>query len=151
MFSKQIDLILFLPATAIGFLSVGVLNLNNMRDEASDKKAGKNTIVVKNGGAWAKKYHYYLITSAMLLFLAFAVLNDFGTDGEFNFDQYFFLIVYIPLTKHLVRVYKNTNPVELYPELKKLSLSTFFLSLLVSLGLIFFFSDIIVNLFLGGR
>ncbi len=49
MFSKQMDWLLLLPATAIGFLSVGVLNLNNMRDEESDRKSGKNTIVVKNG------------------------------------------------------------------------------------------------------
>jgi 1,4-dihydroxy-2-naphthoate octaprenyltransferase len=26
------------------------LNLNNMRDEASDRKVGKNTLVVKIGG-----------------------------------------------------------------------------------------------------
>ena len=46
MFSKSLDLLLLLPATSIGFLSVGVLNLYNMRDEESDRKAGKNTIVV---------------------------------------------------------------------------------------------------------
>ena len=50
MFSKSMDWLLLLPATAIGFLSVGVLNLNNMRDEESDRKVGKNTIVVKRGG-----------------------------------------------------------------------------------------------------
>jgi 1,4-dihydroxy-2-naphthoate octaprenyltransferase len=41
-----LDALLVLPAVAIG-LSVGVLNLNNMRDEASDRKSNKNTIVVK--------------------------------------------------------------------------------------------------------
>ena len=71
MFAKEIDFILLLPATAIGFLSVGVLNLNNMRDEASDRKANKNTIVVKIGGAKAKVYHYFLIISAMVLVLIF--------------------------------------------------------------------------------
>jgi 1,4-dihydroxy-2-naphthoate octaprenyltransferase len=40
-------------------LSVGVLNLNNMRDEASDRKVGKNTLVVKIGGKKAKLYHYF--------------------------------------------------------------------------------------------
>ena len=55
MFSKEIDWLLLLPATAIGFLSVGVLNLNNMRDEESDRKVGKNTVVVKIGGVNAKK------------------------------------------------------------------------------------------------
>jgi len=41
MFSKQMDWLLLMPATAIGFLSVGVLNLNNMRDEESDKNQVK--------------------------------------------------------------------------------------------------------------
>jgi hypothetical protein len=41
-----LDALLVLPAVAIG-LSVGVLNLNNARDEASDRKSNKNTIVVK--------------------------------------------------------------------------------------------------------
>lgn len=138
MFSKQIDWLLLLPATAIGFLSVGVLNLNNMRDEASDRKVGKNTIVVKMGGKWAKNYHYFLIISAMVLVVLFAILNNF------NFDQYLFLVAYFPLTKHLITVYKNQEPRFLDPELKKLALSTFLLSVLLSLALIFFVSDLIV-------
>ncbi len=139
MFSKEIDWLLLLPATAIGFLSVGVLNLNNMRDEESDKKAGKNTIVVKMGGAWAKKYHFFLVISAMLLMLAFAYLN------EFHIDQYIFVVAYFPLTSHLMTVYKNKNPKLLDPELKKLAISTFLLSVLLALALIYFISDMIVN------
>jgi len=145
MFSKTIDWLLLLPATAIGFLSVGVLNLNNMRDEESDRKAGKNTIVVQKGGAWAKKYHYFLIISAMVMVVVFAVLSNF------NFDQYLFLVAYFPLALHLLTVKKNKEPKLLDPELKKLALSTFLLSVLLALSLIYFFSDIIVNLFLGGR
>ncbi len=145
LYSKQLDFELVLPAIAIGLLSVGVLNLNNMRDEASDRKSNKNTIVVKIGGAKAKIYHYFLIVTAMVMVLIFAILDDF------HFDQYLFLLAYIPLTKHLITVYKNQNPKELDPELKKLALSTFALSVLLSLGMIYFFSDIIVNTFLGGR
>ncbi len=139
LYSKQLDFDLVLPAVAIGLLSVGVLNLNNMRDEASDKKSNKNTIVVKIGGAKAKIYHYFLIISAMILVLAFAVID------QFHFDQYLFLLAYIPLTKHLITVYKNQDPKTLDPELKKLALSTFVLSVLLALCMIFFFSDLIVN------
>jgi 1,4-dihydroxy-2-naphthoate octaprenyltransferase len=139
MFSKSIDWLLLLPATAIGFLSVGVLNLNNMRDEESDRKAGKNTIVVKMGGENAKKYHFFLVISAMVLVLLFAYLNNF------HFDQYIFVVAYFPLISHLITVYKNKNPKLLDPELKKLAISTFFLSILLSLCLIFFISDIVVN------
>jgi 1,4-dihydroxy-2-naphthoate octaprenyltransferase len=139
LYSKQLDWILFLPAIAIGFLSVGVLNLNNMRDELSDRKANKNTIVVKIGGEKAKIYHFFLITTAMVLIVVFAIIK------KFNFDQYLFLIVYLPLIKHLKTVYNNTNPADLDPELKKVALSTFALAMLISLCMIFFLSDIFVN------
>jgi 1,4-dihydroxy-2-naphthoate polyprenyltransferase len=139
LYSKQLDAILFLPATAIGFLSVAVLNLNNLRDEASDRKSGKNTLVVKMGIENAKKYHYFLIVGAMILVLLFAVLSNF------NFDQYLFILAYIPLTKHLITVRKNENTKLLDPELKKVALSTFALSILLALCMIFFFSDLIVN------
>ena len=139
MYSKEIDLLLILPAAAIGLLSTGVLNLNNMRDEASDRKAGKNTIVVKIGGANAKQYHYFLVISAMILLFVFGLLKDFAI------DQYLYLIVFLPLTSHLIRVKRNTNPVDLDPELKRLAISTFMVSLLLSMCLIYFLSDIIVN------
>lgn len=139
LYSKQLDAILILPATAIGFLSVAVLNLNNMRDEASDRKSGKNTLVVKMGIENAKKYHYFLIVGAMVLVLIFALLS------HFHFDQYLFLIAYLPLVKHLITVRKNQNNKLLDPELKKVALSTFALSVLLALCMIFFFSDVIVN------
>ena len=139
LYSKQLDAILILPAMAIGFLSVAVLNLNNMRDEASDRKSGKNTLVVKMGIENAKKYHYFLIIGAMVLVLIFALLS------HFHFDQYLFLIAYLPLVKHLITVYNNQNNKLLDPELKKVALSTFALSVLLALCMIFFFSDLIVN------
>lgn len=145
LYSKEAEWLLILPATTIGLLSVGVLNLNNMRDEASDKKSKKNTIVVQIGGAKAKKYHYFLIVSAMVLVLLFAILS------EYRWDQYLFVLAYIPLTKHLITVYKNQEPKALDPELKKLALSTFALSILLALCMVSLIQDIIVNLLFGGR
>lgn len=144
MILKELDPVLFLPATAIGFLSVAVLNLNNMRDEESDRKVGKNTLIVKNGGAWGKKYHYFLIVTAMVLFLFFAYIFDMNYDSNpdhFNIDNYFYMVFYLPLILHLKRVNANTEPRLLDPELKKVALSTFFISLVMALQLIFFFSD----------
>lgn len=145
LYSKEAEWLLILPATAIGLLSVGVLNLNNMRDEASDRKSNKNTIVVQIGGAKAKKYHYFLIVSAMVLVLLFAILS------EYRWDQYLFLLAFIPLTKHLITVYKNQEPRALDPELKKLALSTFALSILLALCMVSLIQDIVVNVFFGGR
>ncbi|MGQ7944101.1 1,4-dihydroxy-2-naphthoate octaprenyltransferase [Flavobacterium sp. WC2509] len=145
LYSKQLEVAIILPAIAIGLLSVGVLNLNNMRDEASDTKAGKNTLVVKIGAANAKKYHFFLIIGAMISVVIFAIISDF------HFDQYLFLLAYIPLIKHLITVSKNQDPKLLDPELKKVALSTFLLSILLSICMISLISDIVVNVFLGGR
>ena len=145
LYSKEIDMLLFLPASAIGLLSVGVLNLNNMRDEASDRKSNKNTVVVKIGIEKAKKYHYFLIVTAMVLVLFFAIIS------HFRLDQYLFLLAYIPLTKHLIFVYNNKENKYLDPELKKVALSTFALSVLLALSMISLIQDLFVNLFLGGR
>jgi 1,4-dihydroxy-2-naphthoate polyprenyltransferase len=139
MQTKNIDHLLWLPAICVGFLSMAVLNLNNMRDQESDKKSNKNTIIVKNGNSFARKYHFFLVIAAMVSLLLFAWLKDF------NFDQYLFVIVFIPLLLHLKRVYQNKDPKLLDPELKKVALSTFFLSVLLGLCMIFFLSDIIVN------
>ena len=47
LYVGEITTDVFLPAISIGTLSVGVLNINNMRDHVNDKAAGKNTVVVK--------------------------------------------------------------------------------------------------------
>lgn len=138
LYTKSWDWQLLLPATAIGFLSAAVLNLNNMRDEVSDKKSNKNTLVVKIGGKLAKKYHFFLVCSAIMLFLLFGIFQNFA------FDQYIYCIVFFPLMSHLMRVSKIQDPKNLDPELKKLALSTFFISLLLALSLIYFLSDLIV-------
>ncbi len=134
LYSKQFDWQLVLPAVAIGMLSTGVLNLNNMRDEISDKNAGKNTLVVKMGGEKAKFYHYFLVGGAMLLVLVFAVIyNGIG----FRWDQYAFLVAYFPLFSHLKTVYYCDDNRRLDPQLKKLAISTFLLSIILAMVLIF--------------
>lgn len=139
LITKRIDWLILLPATTIGLFSVGVLNLNNMRDIASDKLAGKNTLVVKIGLNNAKKYHFAIIFVAMFASVLFAWLKDF------NFDQYLFVLAYIPILRHLTRVKQVQVAQQFDPELKKLALSTFFYAILMALSMIFFLSDIIMR------
>jgi len=128
LYAKQIDYTIFLPATAVGLLSTGVLNLNNMRDQESDAKANKRTLVVKIGGEFAKYYHYYLLISAFLITLLYAML-------QYNsVKQLLFVIAFIPIFKHLFTVYQNNDAKLLDPELKKLALSTFLFAILFGLG-----------------
>tara|TARA_R110001583_G_scaffold47473_2_gene148691 strand:+ start:14921 stop:15817 length:897 start_codon:yes stop_codon:yes gene_type:complete len=130
LFSKQLDFTVFLPAFTIGLLSIGVLNLNNMRDRASDIKSGKKTLVVKIGVEFAKYYHYYLLISSFLFTLLYMMIHFKSV------YQFLFVVAYIPITKHLIVVYNNKVPKLLDPELKKLAISTFLFSILFGLGLI---------------
>ncbi len=128
LFTKYIYIPIFLPAVSIGLLSAAVLNLNNMRDHNSDKKANKNTLVVKIGVDHARKYHFSLIIVAMLAMLLFFLIEYKGI------NDFYFLIAFIPLIKHLITVAKTKNTELLDPELKKVALSTFLLSILFGLS-----------------
>lgn len=131
LFAKEVDALVILPAISIGLLSVAVLNLNNMRDQVSDALSGKNTLVVQMGAKNAKVYHFTVIITALSLTLAFAILNNFKP------IQYLFLLSYVPFVLHLKTVAKNTVPRDLDPELKKVALGTFFLSVLLCIVLQF--------------
>jgi len=90
------------------------------------------------GGENAKKYHYFLLISAMILLLVF------GFTQQFAIDQFIYVIVFFPIISHMLRVMKTKNPANLDPELKRLAISTFMVSLLLSLCMIYFISDVIV-------
>jgi 1,4-dihydroxy-2-naphthoate octaprenyltransferase len=128
LYAHQWNWLVLLPAFSIGFLSMGVLNLNNMRDRASDEKAGKITLVVKLGAKRAKNYHYALILGAILCLVLFTVLN------LKSINDFLYLPAFIPLILHLKRVVENENATLLDPELKILALSTFATAVLFGLG-----------------
>ena len=129
LFTHFIDWTLFFPAIAIGLLSVAVLNLNNMRDIENDRIAGKNTLVVKMGLEKAKKYHYTLISIALVLFIFFS--------GMIAIKMYIYLPIILVLAMHLKTVKKSKKYEDFDPELKKVALCTFALSLLFCLALVF--------------
>ena len=129
LFTHFIDWKLFLPASAIGLLSVAVLNLNNMRDIENDKIAGKNTLVVKMGLENAKKYHSLLLVIPLIVMFVFAKL--------INTSSLPILLVNIFFIKHIGTVYKANQYKDFDPELKKVALSTFALSILFWLTLVF--------------
>ncbi|WP_291107504.1 1,4-dihydroxy-2-naphthoate octaprenyltransferase [Flavobacterium sp. UBA6195] len=129
LFTHFIDWKLFLPATAIGLLSVAVLNLNNMRDIENDKIAGKNTLVVKMGLENAKKYQYFLIITATVLFMFFEVL--------LNLQSLVVIVCFVLFTNHIFFVKKNSIPKEFDSQLKVVALGTFIISLLFFINVVF--------------
>lgn len=132
LYVHKIDHIVVLPAIALGLLSVGVLNLNNMRDIKSDAKVGKITMAVKLGMRRAKRYHFTLIVGAMLIALIFSMLYYVE---PYNF---LYLISFIPLTSHLIKIKNAKTPDDFDGQLKVLALSTFLFSLLLGIGYILY-------------
>ncbi|WP_209403084.1 1,4-dihydroxy-2-naphthoate octaprenyltransferase [Pseudozobellia sp. WGM2] len=125
LYTKFLTWLSVLPAIAIGLLSTGVLNLNNLRDYNSDKKAGKNTLVVKMGFSRGKKYHYILLLFALISVIIFCAI------AFENWTAILPLFAFVPIVIHLRKVYKTTKPELFDPELKKLALSAFFLAVLL--------------------
>jgi 1,4-dihydroxy-2-naphthoate octaprenyltransferase len=119
---NSIDLSIVLFATSVGLLSVAVLNLNNMRDIENDLNSSKITLAVRLGGYKAKVYHFFLITIAIILFFI-------GIGEQPLLIKTIYTLVFVPLFLHLYRVFNVKEPKQFDPELKKLALTIFFISI----------------------
>ncbi len=119
---------ILLPAAAMGLLSTGVLNLNNLRDHINDKASGKNTLVVKLGFEKAKIYHSVLLFLPLVLGVIYVLVN-FHSNW-----QWLFLFTALIFIRLLATVKKCSDPALLDGELKKQALTTLLFALLFALG-----------------
>lgn len=124
------SLIMLLPASAIGCFSVGVLNVNNIRDMKTDA-VNRVTVAIKLGMKGARIYQTILVTLGWALILVFCAVYDFAP-GHFLF------LITLPLyIKHLQGVWTRSERA-LDPMLPILVISTFFLSILAGAGFLIF-------------
>lgn len=130
LFAKDLDVMLLIPASAIGCLSAAVLNLNNMRDLETDLKSNKITLAGYLGKKSSKTYHFALILSAIVLMLIFQYSISYSK------IMYLSWIAFIPLIYHLKVVFFIKNPKDFDPHLKLVALSTFVLAILFATALI---------------
>lgn len=117
-----------LPAISIGCLSVGVLNVNNIRDMKTDA-ATRTTVALKMGEKRAKTYQTALVTAGW----AFMILN-MAVLGK-SWRSWLFLATLPLFALHLKGVWARKDR-ELDPMLPLLVLSTFAFSLLAGIGLL---------------
>ena len=116
-----------LPAAAIGFLSSGVLNMNNIRDIENDSVCGKRTIPVILGIQGAKIYHFVITLLAVICLVLYSMLHSAGWTG------YLFLLTLPLLVMHLKSVYRGEGRA-LDSQLKFLSITTLLIALLLGFG-----------------
>lgn len=120
LYSGELSWWVMLPATSIGMLSMAVLNMNNMRDMQSDKRSGKNTLIVRYGIVWGKKYQTVLILGAFVVMAVYIV-----TCGVVS--QYIYLIALPIFIRHLIVVWKTEDNTMLDSQLKVVSMGTLLL------------------------
>lgn len=111
-----------LPAAAIGFFSIGVLNINNIRDIVTDANT-RVTTAIKFGEKKAKIYHIILLCAGWCCLIAYIFLAPFNAKSTV-------ILAIIPLYALNARgVYTRTGR-ELDPMLPMLVMTTFFLSII---------------------
>jgi len=127
--SLQFQWQLLLPASAMGLLSAGVLNLNNMRDMDNDRISGKYTVASRLDYQRARIYHALLIVVALDLATLYVLLN-------FHSAWNFLFVFAVPLFLYdLVRIFKIKETALLDPFLKRLALTILLFSILFGVGI----------------
>lgn len=121
---------LLLPAAGIGCFSVGVLNVNNIRDMKTDAP-NRVTVAIKLGEHRARIYQTVLICLGWCCMIVFTLLS--WPDW-----RHWIWVITLPLyVLHLRGVWTRTGRA-LDPMLPLLVMSTFALSLLMGLGFCLF-------------
>ena len=117
---------LLLPGAAVGCFSVGVLNVNNIRDMETDA-ANRVTVAIRLGERKAKVYQTVLIVLGWIFMLAYCQLR------MFSWWHYLFVLTLPLFILHLRGVWTRSGK-KLDPMLPLLVMSTFFFCLLAGIG-----------------
>ena len=129
LFAQQLRVEILLPALSCGLFSIGVLNINNIRDIESDQKAGKYSIPVRIGKRNAAIYHSILTGLGIVCAVVFVVL-DFKTAWQFIF------LMVVPLFYSINAAVGNKPSEQLDPYLKRMAISTLLFVLLFGIGML---------------
>lgn len=121
---------IILPACAIGCFSVGVLNVNNIRDMKTDA-ATRVTVAMKLGQNKARIYQTALIVAGWLFMTAYCMLR------MFSIWHYLYVLTLPLFILHLRGVWSRKDG-ELDPMLPLLVMSSFAFALLAGLGFVIF-------------
>ncbi len=128
LYMHDLSAMIFFPASSIGFFSVGVINVNNMRDYKNDIKSQKKTLSVILGDKNSRIYHLILISLGFVSSLIYTIFNFR------NLLQFLFLLVLPLFIAHIIRIFKSEDVKNYNNELKTLSLNTFFFSVLFGIS-----------------
>ncbi len=136
LFTKTFSWDMLLPGTAIGMMSMAVLNLNNMRDIESDRLSGKKSLALRIGFKNAMIYEMILLQLPLIFILMFLGMNGFIQAQ--NYYVFIVMILLLPLMKLRRKIMTVKEPKELDQYLKQVGIMTFVMAVLTAFGLNFF-------------
>ena len=134
LFTSYFNFSLIYPACVIGFLSVGVLNLNNMRDIKNDFENKKNTLVVIIGLPKSKIYHSALLILSIILMLKFHFLIKIKS----VLLTIFLILLVLALLFQAYKVYKVSQEKDFDLYLRPLVFSVFLYAIILSIHYLVF-------------
>lgn len=129
LFTQSLSWDYILPALSCGFFSVGVLNINNLRDIESDRGAGKYSLPVRLGRKNAIVYHWLLLSAGIASTVFFFLLNDHSP------RKWLFLAT-VPLFAFNAFSVSTKEARQLDPYLKQMALITLLYVILFGLGIL---------------
>jgi len=125
---------ILIPASGCGFLSVAVLNLNNLRDLENDQKTGKRSIPVRIG----KLYGFYYQKTIMLLGICTFIIYLMYQGKPIQLSQNIIIMAgWYPLVQIIKQLNSKMTPAQIDPYLKKTALSTLFMIVIFGISQIF--------------
>lgn len=128
------DLMVLIPAAGIGCFSIGVLNVNNIRDMKSDA-ATRTTVAIKMGSRGARIYQTVLILCGWAALILYTALTSCVSGQSACCPVRWMFLVTLPLfVLHLVGVWRRRDKA-LDPMLPLLVMSTFLTVLLLAAGM----------------
>lgn len=119
-----------LGGAILGCLATAVLAVNNLRDRAGDRNAGKRTLAVRYGEAFARGQYAFLITVAALLVVLVALLVPGAGIG------WLAPLALAPWLVQLVRDAFQLDGRELNGLLKKTAVAELVFAVLLSAGIV---------------
>jgi 1,4-dihydroxy-2-naphthoate polyprenyltransferase len=129
LFTQRFTYLEILPALSCGVFSIGVLNINNIRDIESDRLAGKYSVPVRIGRSNAIIYHWFLIGTGIAAAVVYTILS-YQTPWQWIF------LISVPLFIANATAVSTKSSAELDPYLKQMALSTLLFVVSFGLGLI---------------
>ena len=132
--TEVLNYYILIPASGCGFLSVAVLNLNNLRDIENDRKTRKLSIPVRIG----KLYGFYYQKTIMLLGICTFIIYLMYQGKPIQLSQNIIIMAgWYPLVQIIKQLNSKMTPAQIDPYLKKTALSTLFMIVIFGVSQIF--------------